>query len=123
MTENERFPSARNIKIEKIEDFMNKKVRILGSYIPSDSSVDGIIEGIIDDGTSSIKFVINGDTNKKLFTSLKKSKNKTIRIVGRVVMDKNQILSIKTDYVQDMRKLNKELYLKVEKLKIKMSEK
>ena len=103
-----KFSSAKNEKIRNInQEYVNKKVRILGTALPSDEN--NIFT--LDDGTHQI----NVQTDNQF-----RNTRQLVRVAGRVILNKNQVLEIKADYVQNMGNLNKVLYSKVQDIKQKL---
>ncbi|NHI91387.1 MAG: hypothetical protein EAX96_02715 [Candidatus Lokiarchaeota archaeon] len=102
------FPTAKNEKIRNInQDFVNKKVRILGTVIPTKEN--NVI--YLDDGTAKIKVQVNETVNNL---------HQLVRVAGRVILNRNQETEIKADYIQNMGNLNKILYSKVQDIKQKL---
>ncbi len=105
--EQKKFSSAKNERIRNIDqEYTNKKVRILGTALPSTEK--NIF--LLDDGTATIKVQVENQLENI---------NQLVRVAGRVILNKNQDLEIKADFVQDMGNLNKVLYSKVQRIKQK----
>ncbi|MHA1377256.1 MAG: hypothetical protein ACTSRG_02630 [Candidatus Helarchaeota archaeon] len=91
-------------KINEINE-KDRKVRILGTIISSNPDF-----AVIDDGTGTMTVRTENPLEER----------KRYRIIGQIYKKADNKLVMNAEIIQDMEKLNIDLYKKVEKIKLKL---